>query len=148
MKWKNSKSSMEKTVRKLIKAKWVKNERFWVWVKKNGLSSFYVKYILRQKFSAKRAPGGHRNVTVNFFSILSPEELKLRSKILWSFICVILLQRPRKSPDLDSFSDFLEKLETSFCTIFWYFVQHVEMIFPVLSRRVTSIFLLDTPKKT
>ena len=42
----------------------------------------------------------------------------LMAKITWSHMCVFPLQHPRKGPDLDSFSDFLEKLDISFGTIF------------------------------
>ena len=48
-----------------------------------------------------------------------------------SYIRVFPLQHPRKSLDYDSFLDFLEKLQSSFGTTFWYYVQLIEVIFPV-----------------
>ena len=68
-------------------------------------------------------------------------------KITWSHICVFPLHLPRNGPDLDSFSDFLEKLETSFGTIFWYYVQHFELIFfQSFPGGVTNNFPLETPQ--
>ena len=51
------------------------------------------------------------------------------------------LQHPRKGPDLDSFSDFLEKLETSFGTIFVHilYTAFSGYFFTVLSRGVTKV---------
>ena len=70
--------------------------------------------------------GGHQSETVNFFPRCARKNLNCgdytndKHKIPMTF--VIQLQHPRKGPDLDSFSDFLKKLETSpwshLCTIF------------------------------
>ena len=68
------------------------------------------------------------------------------ARITWSHMCVFPLHHPRKGPDLDSFSDFLEKLETSFRTIFWYYVQHFEVIFSSSFQGVTNNFSLETPQ--
>ena len=79
---------------------------------------------------------------IHFFDFLIAE-----AKITWSHKCVFPLHLPRKGPDLDSFSDFLEKPETSFCTIFWYYVQHFELIFfQFFPGGVTNNFPLETPQ--
>ena len=62
--------------------------------------------------------GDYTNDKNIFFAKQISDELRsIRAEITWSHKCVIQLHHPRKVPDSDSFSDFLEKLETSFCTI-------------------------------
>ena len=69
-------------------------------------------------------------------------------KIIWSEFWVFPLQHPQISRDFDSFSNFLEKLEISFWSIFWYYVQH-ELVhfFQFFPGGVTINFSLETPPK-
>ena len=97
---------------------------------------FYMKFILRQKFSAYGAPGwspkwdSQRCLLKNLNYIQYKNDkhitfLKFQmncgvfaSKITWSHKSVFSLQHSSKSLDSDSFSSFMKKVETSLCTIF------------------------------
>ena len=69
------------------------------------------------------------------------------AQITWSHISVVQLQHPRKSLDLDSFSDFLEKLEAYFGTIIWYYLQQVQVTFSSFFQGTHKLFSLETTQK-
>ena len=69
------------------------------------------------------------------------------AEITSSHMRLFPLQHPIKSRDFDSFLDFLEKLERSFGTIFWYYVQQYEdNFFQCFPGGVTYNFSLETPQ--
>ena len=69
------------------------------------------------------------------------------AEITSSHMRLFPLQHPIKSRDFDSFLDFLEKLERSFCTIFWYYVQQYEdNFFQCFPGGVTHNLSLETPQ--
>ena len=72
----------------------------------------------------------------------------LKTKIAWSDTCVFPLQHPQISRDFGSFSNFLEKLGTSFGIIFDIMYYIIRFIFPVLSRGSQLIIHYYPPKKT